>query len=108
MDSSSPIFEQTPDIHQFKLFSQQSTDPATVTGGGGGSNISTKHIYFILLFIALSSVIFFAIKKSDIIIHWINEYFNYMQLSMLLSPNGELMTTYVPENFFGVKNTIMK
>ena len=108
MDSSSPIFEQTPDIHQFKLFSQKPTDSVPIVTGGGG-NIFThtrKNIYFILLFIALSSVIFFAIKQSDKIIHWINEYFNYMQLSMLLSPNGELRTTYVPENF--LSNTIMK
>lgn len=92
--------ESTPDIHQFKLFSQTTNPPPTIYGGSVSSKFDKSYILFAI--IILSSLIVLA-HNSNKIIQWVKTYWNDIQLSMFLSSSGELMSTYVPENFYSMK-----
>jgi hypothetical protein len=94
--------ESTPDIHQFKLFSQTNNTPVTIYGGGGESISKFNKSYIVFAFVILSFVIILA-QNSNKIIQWVKTYWNDIQLSMFLSSSGEWMSTYVPENFYSTK-----
>jgi hypothetical protein len=109
--------ETPPDIHLFKLFSQTTNKPPTISGGSTSSKfmalpsiiytnfvgvLNSNKSYILFAIIILSSLIILA-HNSNKIIAWVKNYWNNIQLSMFLSSSGELMSTYVPEKFYSMK-----